>query len=184
MGIPSTVGGGRNQTETGPQTPSRLTVARVAAPWGVRGEVKAELLTDFPDRFAEVKELWLGDGPEPLRLERFRKRGGIAILKFRGLNDRDAAESLRGEFLSVPVQEAVALEEHEYYEHQILGMTVVTLRGEMVGRVEEVLYTGANDVYRVQHAGQERLIPAVPDVVLEVDIDGGRLVVSLPEEVP
>ena len=178
------VGGDASRAATRPQPPSRLTVARVAAPWGVKGEVKAELLTDFPGRFSEVTELWLGDEPEPLRLERARERGGMAILKFRGLDDRDAAEGLRGEFLSVPIEEAVALGEGEYYEHQILGMTVVTLGGEMVGRVVEILYTGANDVYRVQQAGQERLIPAVPDVVLEVDIDRRRLVVSLPQEVP
>ncbi len=178
------VGDGVSHEATGPHRPTRLTVGRIAAPWGVRGEVKVELLTDFPGRFADVEELWLGDATEPLRLAHFRDRGGMTILKFHGLDDREAAESLRGQFLSVPIEEAVPLEEGEYFEHEILGLTVVTQAGETIGRVEEILYTGANDVYRVRQASEERLIPAVPDVVLEVDIEGGRLVVSLPEEVP
>lgn len=108
----------------------------------------------------------------------------MAILKFHGIDDRNAAEGLRGELLTVRIDEVAPLEEGQYWEHEILGLSVVTSRGRRVGRVVEILRTGANDVYRVAGEDQEILIPAIRSVVLEVDTDRGRLVVSLPKEGP
>jgi 16S rRNA processing protein RimM len=83
--------------------------------------------------------------------------------------------------VQIPIEEAMPLGEDEYYVYQIVGLDVWTAEGEYLGRISEVLFTGANDVYVVQGEKGEILIPAIEDVVLEVDLDGGRLTVELME---
>lgn len=161
--------------------PRYLVIGRVLAPWGVRGEVKVELLTDWPDRFALLQRIYLGKDLRPHVLERFRLHKGKAILKLGDCESREAVDGLRGQFIQIPVEEAMPLGEDEYYEYQIIGLGVWTREGEYLGQVREVLYTGANDVYVVRGEDREILIPALEDVVLEVDLEGGRIIVELME---
>jgi 16S rRNA processing protein RimM len=86
--------------------------------------------------------------------------------------------------VQVPFAEAIPLEEGEYFEHQIIGLDVSTASGEHLGRVVEIIYTGANEVYVVQSTGADRrriLVPAIEGVVLEVDLEAGQLIVELPD---
>ena len=161
--------------------PRYLVVGRIVAPWGVRGEVKVALETDFPERFKRLKRVYLGEKVTPFVLEGSRLHKGNALLKLGGCDDRDAAEKLRGQLVHIPIEEAMPLGEDEYYVYQIVDLDVWTAEGEYLGRISEVLFTGANDVYVVQGEKGEILIPAVEDVVLEVDLDGGRLTVELME---
>jgi 16S rRNA processing protein RimM len=149
------------QTRDGSE-PRYLVVGKIVAPWGVRGEVKVAIETDFPERFKRLKRVYLGE-------------------KATSCDDRNAAEKLRGHLVQIPIEEAMPLDEDEYYVYQIVGLDVWTAEGEHLGRVSEVLFTGANDVYVVQGDKGEILIPAVEDVVLEVDLTGGRLTVELVE---
>jgi 16S rRNA processing protein RimM len=115
-------------------------------------------------------------------MEGFRLHQGRVLLKLEGCDDRTAAEALRGAFVQVPIEEAIPLDEGEYYEHQIVGLAVWTAKGEALGEVVEILYTGANDVYVVRGLDRsEILIPAIAGVILKVDLEAGRLVVELPE---
>ncbi|HID86899.1 MAG TPA: 16S rRNA processing protein RimM, partial [Anaerolineae bacterium] len=143
-----------------PPAPRYLVIGRVLAPWGVRGEVKIKILTDWPDRFALLERVYLGEDLRPYVLERFRLQKGNAIVKLGGCESREAVERLRGQFVQIPVEEAMPLGEDEYYEYQIIGLDVWTKEGEYLGRVREVIYTGANDVYVVRDEGREVLIPA------------------------
>jgi 16S rRNA processing protein RimM len=109
---------------------------------------------------------------------------GRALLKLQGCDDRSTAETLRGYLVQIPIEQAIPLEEGEFFEHQIVGLQVWTSAGEHLGRVEEILYTGANEVYVIrspQPGRAELLIPAIEDVVLEIDPQAGRLVVELIE---
>jgi 16S rRNA processing protein RimM len=160
-------------------------VARILRPHGVRGELRAELLTEDPTRFGLLERVFVGQPdqvPVALRLERYRFRADRSwiLLKLAGYDDRTRASELRGALVQIPMHESLPLGDDEYYEHQILGLAVETKEGEALGRVTEILYTGSNDVYVTRSAGQELLIPALEDVVLEVDLPGGRLVVDLP----
>jgi 16S rRNA processing protein RimM len=162
--------------------PPFLAIGRVLAPFGLRGEVRIEILTDFPDRFHDLQRIFIGDPPAPMSVERFRRHRGQGILKLEGCNDRNAAEALRDLLLWVPTSEAVPLGEDEYFVYQIEGLEVWTTEGEHVGTITEVLFTGSNDVYVVQGAnGREILIPAIADVVQQVDLVNGRLVVEMME---
>lgn len=151
-------------------------VGIIIAPHGVRGEVRVQPLTDFPERFRRGSVLWLEGAPR--RVEAGRWRGQDVYLKLEGVNSRTEAEALRGKELWAaapkPIQEA-----GRYYCHDIIGLRAEDEAGAPLGRVAEVLETGANDVYVVRGELGELLLPAVEDVVREVDIAGGRLVVRL-----
>jgi len=103
------------------------------------------------------------------------------LLKLAGCDDCNAAEALRDLLVQVAIEDALPLEEGECWLYQVLGLEVWTTDGERLGLVQEVLETGANDVYVVQdRRGQQVLIPALKNVVLEIDLDAGRMLVELP----
>jgi 16S rRNA processing protein RimM len=167
---------------TSSDEPRHLAIGRILRPWGVRGELKVEILTEDPTRFQRLETVYVGPQFVPHRLERARLHKGDLILKLAGCDDRNAAEELRDLLVNVAMEDALPLEEGEYWVHQLLGLEVWTAEGEKLGLVREVLETGANDVYVVRdQSGREVLIPALKDVVLEIDLDAGRMLVELLE---
>ena len=166
--------------------PRYLVVGQIVGAHGIGGELKVELMTDDPHRFLELKQIFLGRGeeePSAHNLEgcRFHKRR--ALLRIEGCADRDAAKALHGLLVQVPREAAIPLEEGEYFEHQILDLDVWTDDEEYLGIIKEIIFTGANEVYVVQEPAsskRELLIPALDDVILEVDLEAGRLTVHLP----
>lgn len=169
---------GKADNEAGPRY---LVIGRVARPWGTQGEVKVEIMTDFPDRFSLLRKVYLGPKAVPFALKGFRLHKGAALLKLEGCHDRASVEKLRGQWVQIPIEEAVPLEEDEYYQHQIVGLAVWTAGGEYLGTVDEVISTGSNDVYVVRGEGRGVLIPAIEDVVLEINLSQRRLMVELME---
>jgi 16S rRNA processing protein RimM len=160
---------------------SFLAVARIAAPHGVRGEVRCEVITDFPERFRRTRRLFAGAGHREWTVERARLMKDALLLKLEGIDSREEAERLRGIVLYVPDEDAIPLPEHTYYWHQIIGMRVRTHDGQELGTVADILPTGSNDVYVVRGEGRELLLPAIHDVIREVDVPGGVLTVELLE---
>lgn len=174
----------------GQSEPRFLVIGRVVGAHGLRGELRVEIQTDFPDRFEALEIVYLGDErstglgrglPHPFHLEGFRLHKKKALLKLAGCDTRSDAERLRGLWVQIPIEQAMPLGEDEYYEYQIIGLEVWTNQGERLGQITEVLYTGSNDVYVVKGKGGEILIPAMEDVVLEVDLETGRMLVALME---
>jgi 16S rRNA processing protein RimM len=149
----------------------------VRAPFGVRGELIVDSLTDFPQRFRRAATLWAAGVSYTVRSARPHR--GALLLELSGIDSRDQAESLSGLLLEVPEDELPALAEGEYYRFQIVGMDVVDRAGQPLGRIEDVLDTGANDVYVVRNAEGDLLLPATDAVVKEVDVAGRRMVVEL-----
>jgi 16S rRNA processing protein RimM len=163
-----------------------LAVGLIVGAHGLRGELKVEILTDDPHRFGRLEQVYLGregSEPQPWALASYRLHKGRALLQLQDCSDRDAAQALRGYLVQVPIDEAIPLDEDQYFEHQIEGLEVWTADGECIGTVDEIIHTGANEVYVVHEGGpgsREVLVPAIADVVLEVDLGAGRLVVELP----
>jgi 16S rRNA processing protein RimM len=152
----------------------------------LRGELKVEILTEDPHRFGRLERVYLGlEGTEPQAwsLASYRLHKGRALLQLHNCRDRDAAQALRGYLVQVPIDEAIPLDEGQYFEHQIIGLAVWNTQGDYLGSVEDIIYTGSNEVYVVRggETGREMLIPAIASVVLEVDLEAGRLVVELPD---
>lgn len=163
------------------EPPRYLAVARIVRPWGVRGMVKIEVWTDFPQRFERPGEYLLGNERRPLYLERSRRHKGSWLLKFAGYDTAEACESLRDQILYIPTERAMPLPEGEFYIYQLIGLEVWTDEGECLGHITDVWETGANDVYVVEGAGQMVLLPAIADVVLEVNLERKRMIVRLME---
>ena len=165
-----------------PPEPRYLVVGRVRRPHGVRGEVRVEIVSDRPTRLKDFSHYYLSSpkSPEVVRrypVERARIHGKVLLLKLAGCDDRDAADRLRDELVQIPIDQAAPLEEGEYYYHQLIDIEVQTEEGQSLGRIVEVLETKANDVYIVHGAHGEVLIPAIRDVVRELNLELGTIVV-------
>ncbi len=167
--------------------PRYLLLGEVLRPHALRGEVRVRVLTDYPERIAELEELVLaGDvhGREADRwsVEQFRYHQGYGLLKLAGVDDRNTAETLRGLKVLVTMEEAVPLEADEFYLYQLVGLQVHTVDGCRLGPVRDIIETGANDVYIVDNPEHgDILIPATSDTILETNIAEGFLRVQLPE---
>jgi 16S rRNA processing protein RimM len=210
--------------------PDSLIIGQIAAPFGIKGELKVNILTEFPDRFNKLEAVILapadqgpgiGDlgsvedrrqtadgaqdpgnlqspnplipnpqshifrpskGPAWFSIEAVRAHKGQALLKLLGVDDANAAETLRGYLLLVPIEQARKLPRGAYYLYQIEGLEVYTTGGELVGKIDEVLSMAANDVYVVRGPGVEDptgelLVPAVKEIVKKIDVEGGRVVI-------
>ena len=154
-----------------------VAVGRILRPHGVAGELVVESLTDFPGRF-EPGSL-LRAGRRTYRVAAARPHRGALLLTLAGVASRNAAGALCGLLLEVPEDDLPPLGEGEYYRHQLVALTVFDTDGNELGRIEEVLATGANDVYLVRGERGELLLPAIDSVVQEVDVDTGRMTVRL-----
>ncbi len=135
--------------------------------------------SDNPRRFSPGGRLLVHGRPQ--RVTRCRWSKGYALIKLDGVHTREDAAGLKGVSLEAPLEEAPTLPPDTYYHFQILDMEVWTPDGELLGVVEDILSTGSNDVYVTRRDGKELLIPALGDVVLEVDTERGRMTVDLPE---
>jgi 16S rRNA processing protein RimM len=151
----------------------------VIGPWGVRGELKLQVLTSFPEQLGRLMRVYIGPEAVSHAVTRFRRHRGNMLLLLADVRDRNAAEELRGQLVQIAREDAVPLEPGQFYEHQIIGLNVVTTDGEPLGQVVEVLATGANDVYVVHGPRGEVLLPARVEVVREIDLDSGTMTVIL-----
>ena len=158
--------------------PRWLFVGRITSPFGIRGEVRAMLDTEFPERLVG-RPVYLGPEHRRIEVEQVRLHRREGLLKIAGVDTPEAADALRGQDLFVATADAAPLPEGRYYHHQIIGLQVVTVDGRPFGEVRDVLSRPANDVYVVEHEGREALIPAIADVVKQIDIENGRMVIEL-----
>lgn len=157
-----------------------VAVAEVLCPQGNRGEVKAVPLTGRLERFGEIRAVaaWKDGASRPLTLVRWRAWRQFVILGFAELGTIGEAEAIRGAMICIPAQERAVLPPGQYYHDDLLGLRVVTEDGRTLGRVVEIIVTGANDVLVVKdERGHEVLIPALRSVVLRVDLGAKTIVV-------
>ena len=159
--------------------PEWLVIGKIVAAFGTKGEMRVMSQTDFPARFNAGSRLFVEREEPAFTIEHCRWQKGQAILKLTGVDDRERAEDLHGRYLQVPGSELAELEQDQYYLFQIMGLRVVTDEGRELGTVSDVLETGANDVYVVPTGQGELLLPAIGEVIKDVDLTAGKLVVHL-----
>jgi 16S rRNA processing protein RimM len=147
-------------------------IGKVVALFGVRGELKVLLLTDIPDRFARLGAVYAGPDHTRRLIQSVRPyKGEMIVLKLEGIDDANTAESLRDQNLAIPVSELAQLPPDSYYQHDILGLMVITLDGQKLGSIVDIIVTGSNDVYVIKVPdGSQVLIPAIKDVIKQVDL--------------
>lgn len=159
-----------------------LKVGVITTTHGVRGEVKVFPTTDDAERFLDIEYVLLDTGKELRRLNiqnvKFFKN--LAILKFEGIDNINDIEMYKGRELWIPREEAQELGEDEYYVADLIGMEVLLENGKKFGVLRDVMETGANDVYIVDRVdGEEILLPAIHDCVLDVDVEKNTMTVHL-----
>lgn len=169
---------------SGDGAPEYFSIGRIEKPHGVRGEVVVALETDYPERIQpglKVRLIPPDPGLGELTVEAGRASVKGMVIKFERLDDRTGAERLAGRRIAVPAGQAVQLPRGAHWIHDIIGLEVFTQAGQHLGRVEEVLRTGGNDVYVVRDADRrELLVPALKTVVQDVDIERRRIVIEPP----
>ncbi len=154
-----------------------VTIGTVITPHGIRGELRVKLLTDFPERFEELDEVWVeipGESGRVMEIESVRPYKEGLILKLSGVEDRTAAEGYRGADLRIDEGQMVELEDGEFYIHDLIGLEVFTTEGVSLGQVTQVLQGAANDVY----VTPKGMIPAVKQFVVEIDLAARKMLVT------
>jgi len=149
------------------------TVGKVVAPFGVHGELKILSFTDIPNRFAELKTIHLGPDHICYQIKSARPyKGEMVVLKLAGIEDANTAETVRNHVLAIPISQLAKLPPDSYYQHDIVGLQVVTLDGRSLGEVIDIIETGSNDVYVIKAAtgGKDILIPAIKEIIKQVDL--------------
>lgn len=164
-----------------------ITVAYTVRPRGLRGELVADLLTDFPERFDELTEIILKktDGKqESLKIEDFWFQKNRIVLKFAGVDSIETAQAYINCEVCVPESEAIALDEGEFYDWELEGCAVITQEGKILGRVREVMRTGGTEILvtaREDEPGKDYLIPFAETICLDVDIENKSIRINPPE---
>ena len=157
-----------------------FTIGQIVAPHGVRGDVRIYPDTDFPKRFLKMKYGYIDGKKYEVESARLHKR--VVLMKFVGVDDRNAAELLVKKDLQVPREDLVPLQKGQHYIYDILGSAVYDLQDHELGKLTDVLRTGSNDVYVVTaDDGKETLLAAIPDVIKSIDEGEKKIVVDPPE---
>ncbi|HEY3037120.1 MAG TPA: ribosome maturation factor RimM [Pyrinomonadaceae bacterium] len=160
-------------------------VARAVRPRGLKGELVADVLTDFPERFEHVSELTgVGSGGErkQLELEGYWFQNDRMVLKFAGYDTIDAAKALVGYEFGLPEAERVQLSEGEFYDWELEGCSIENKSGSVIGKVREVMRTGGVELLVAEaEPGREILIPLAQSIVVEIDILRKKILIDPPE---
>ncbi len=164
-----------------------VAIGRVVKARGIRGELRVKLLSDFPERFEELKcvKLEFKNGEiKSFEIEKTKIAGHFVIVKLKGIESRDAAETLQGLYLSVSMDETIPLEENSFYIFELEGMEVFESDGRRIGSVIRVEQYPSNDVLVAGTETEDLMIPAVKEFVKKIDVDKRQIIVSLPEGLP
>lgn len=164
-----------------PETPLehvRLTIGTITGVHGVRGELKLRLTADDPAQLSTIKRVYLDDEAKPRRVRGFRLHAGQALLRLAGVDDPESGRQLIGQPVRIAGSDAPPLAPGEYFLYQLIGLDVFDEAGNRLGRVTDLIETGANDVFVVTNDdGQEILLPHHASVVQEIDPAARRMIV-------
>ncbi len=163
----------------------KIIIGKFGAPHGVRGDIKVYPLTDFPDRFNDIKKAYvddaglfafLGNNEGEIEIISTRYQNNFVVMKVKGINSREDAARLTNKLLKINRCDVAPLGEGEYYAFDIIGLSVYNQDDEVLGKITDILKTGSNDVYVTKtDDNREILIPALKKVVTEINVDGGYI---------
>jgi len=156
-----------------------LEIGKIVSVQGLKGEVRVEAWCDTLEFLCEFDTLYFDKGEKKIEIERSRPHKNIVLMKIKGIDTVEQAQLLRGKILYMD-RDDVELEEGSYFVQDLIGLEVIDIDdGTVYGKLSEVSFTGANDVYHIKNPDRKKewLIPAIPDVVIETDIAGGKMLI-------
>jgi 16S rRNA processing protein RimM len=163
-----------------PGEPVFLAVGKLRRPHGVHGEIVMDVITDFPERLKPGRKMVVGTQHLPVQIRSVRPHDQALLISFNGCDTPEQAGKFRNQILYTTAADQPPLEEGEYYHHELIGLSVYDEQGVLLGKLAEIMETGANDVYVVRpEFGQEILLPAIDEVILEINLEKKSMRVHL-----
>lgn len=160
----------------------RLEVGQIVNTFGIKGEIKVTPFTNDIRRFDDLKKVYVKTRKESklYNVENARYHKNMVLLKLKGINTPEEAEMLRNAFLEIDREDAIPLEEGTYFIADLLGLEVYTDEGKLLGKVEDIYNTGSKDIYAIKdELGKQVLLPGIDEVIKEVDLNNGKIIVHL-----
>ena len=157
-------------------------VGQIVNTFGVRGFLKVRPFTDDVERFEEIKKVYIckKEKLEEVEIEEVKYHKDMVLLKVKGIDDMNEAEKVKGLYLKIDRKNAKKLPKDTYFIADLLGLEVYSDEGKLLGKVEDIFQTGANDVYVVKdEMGKQLLLPGIPDVIKEIDLEKEKIIVHL-----
>ncbi len=155
-----------------------IQVGKIANTHGIKGDVKVLPLTDEKERFEELKTVFIGDEKLKLEIVKVGYIKGNVLLRFRNYDNINDVEKFKNNTVWIDENDKVKLPKYSYFIHDIIGLEVYLIDGTYLGKVKDVLQPGANDIYVVKNDGKEYLIPAIKDVVKEVNMEESKIIIE------
>ena len=159
----------------------RLEVGQIVNTFGIKGEVKVTPFTDDINRFDDLKKVYVKTKKESklYKVENVRYHKNMVLLKLEGINNPEDADLLRNTFLEIEREDAIPLKKGQYFIVDLIGLEVYTDEGKLLGKVDDIYNTGANDIYVVKdELGKQILLPGIKEVIKEVKLED-RIIVHL-----
>jgi 16S rRNA processing protein RimM len=164
--------------------PEFLVVGKIGKSHGLSGDVWMILLTDFPERLVSGKRVYIGKKHHEYDIQSFRVSGNRGLLSLKEFHSPEETVGIRNDYVYIKGEQVPDLPEGEYYHHELIGMQVFDENQHLIGVLKEIIHTGANDVYLIESddlPGKEVLIPAIKEVIIQVDAKTGKMIVRLQE---
>jgi 16S rRNA processing protein RimM len=158
-------------------------IGKVLKPQGIKGEVKAEIITSFPEHFNKLTKVFIDESAaESLLIENRRFAKSHVYLKFKDINSRNEAEKLRNSFLYIPESELHSLSSDEFYIHDLIGLKIYSTEEQLLGEIKDVESYPANDIFVFfDKMGIEQRIPIIKDVIKDIDLEAGKVTINVIE---
>lgn len=160
----------------------RLEVGQIVNTFGIKGEVKVTPFTDDINRFDNLKKVYVKTRKDDklYKVEGVRYHKNMVLLKLEGIENPEQAELLKNAFLEIDREDAVPLKEGQYFIADLIGLEVYTDEGNLLGKVDDIYNTGANDIYVVKdELGKQVLLPGIKEVIKQVDLENEKIIVHL-----
>lgn len=157
-----------------------LAIGRLQKPHGLKGELQMGVMTDFPERIKNGKTIYIGEKHQPAKITNTRHHNAGMLVSLEGFNHRDEVEHIRNWYVYVRIDELPILPKGEFYQHQLYGLDAVTEEGLFLGKISDIIETGANNVYVASAENQEDvLLPSIDEVILKIDLKKNQILVHL-----
>jgi 16S rRNA processing protein RimM len=162
--------------------PLYLSVGFLRRPHGLQGEIIMDLHTDFPERMKPGRKIFIGDVYKPMTFETVRPHAKGLLVKLKGIDTPEDAGLYRNQWVFIKAKDAPPLPEGQIYQHELIGFRILEENDNPLGELVDIIETGANDVYVVRDdSGKEILLPNIPSVILDVEVDSRTMRVHLLE---
>ena len=162
----------------------RLEVGQIVNTFGIKGEIKVTPFTDDINRFDDLKKVYVKTRKDEklYKVENVRYHKNMVLLKLEGIENPEQAELLKNAYLEIDREDAIPLEEGQYFIVDLIGLDVYTDEGKLLGKVEDIYNTGANDIYVVKdELGKQKLLPGIDEVIKKIDLENEKIIVNLIE---